>query len=122
MVIPYLAPLPNGGVRVYGGEPTYGVLRPTKSGLRRFVFMTGGKNYKVSRMICEAFHGPLPFPRAVAMHKNDNPQNNRPRNLKWATQKENLNSPAFLKYCRSRTGRNNPYIKGRKNESTRNKT
>lgn len=65
-------------------------------------------------MVCEAFHGKAPFAHAVVMHIDDNPANNRPENLKWGTQKENLNAPAFIDYCKSRTGENSPVIKGRK--------
>ncbi len=72
------------------------------------------KTYMVSRLVCEAFNGPPPFERAVCMHKNENSRDNIPTNLQWGTQKENLNAPGFLEYCRSRTGENNPFIKGRK--------
>jgi len=46
------------------------------------------------------------------MHINEDPSDNRPENLKWATQKENLNSPGFLSYCKQRTGDNSPRTKG----------
>lgn len=46
------------------------------------------------------------------MHLNDDPSDNRVENLKWGTCKENLNTPKFIEYCKSRTGENNPYIKG----------
>lgn len=105
MRIPYTAPGPLGrGVRVYGGEPRGGQLvdgRPT------IVFK--GKNYRVSRLVCEAFHGPAPFHRAVVMHLNDDPADNRPENLRWGTQKENLNTPSFIAYCRSRVGDRHPH-------------
>lgn len=71
-----------------------------------------GKNYRVSRLVCEAFHGPAPFHRAVVMHVDDDPINNWPMNLRWATQQENLNTPKFIAYCRSRTGDNHPRRKG----------
>jgi len=48
------------------------------------------------------------------MHLNDDQTDNRPENLKWGTQRENLNTPSFISYCRSRTGGNNPFIKGRR--------
>lgn len=47
------------------------------------------------------------------MHLDDNPANNKPENLKWGTQKENMNAPAFISYCKSRTGENSPVIKAR---------
>lgn len=56
---------------------------------------------KVHQLVCEAFHGPKPFSRAVVIHKDENSLNNKPSNLTWGTQKENLNCPGFLAYCRS---------------------
>lgn len=71
-------------------------------------------NVKIHRLVCEAFHGPPPFPNAVVIHFNENALDNRPENLRWGTQKENLNMPGFIAYCKSRTGENNPYVKGKK--------
>ena len=51
--------------------------------------------------------------KPCVLHKDENSRNNRPENLMWGTQKENLNAPGFLKYCRGRTGDNNPYVKGK---------
>ena len=70
------------------------------------------KNYKVHRLVCEAFHGAPPEGRNVVMHLNECATDNRPENLRWGSQKENLNAPGFIAYCRSRTGGNNPVIKG----------
>lgn len=67
---------------------------------------------KVHRLVCEAFHGPAPFERAVVLHLDENALNNRPENLQWGTQKENLNMPKFVEYCKSRTGENSPVTKG----------
>ncbi|QDP54003.1 MAG: putative uncharacterized HNH endonuclease [Prokaryotic dsDNA virus sp.] len=50
---------------------------------------------KVHQLVCEAFHGPKPFETAVVIHKDEDALNNRPENLKWGTQKENLNAPKF---------------------------
>jgi hypothetical protein len=68
-------------------------------------------NIRIHRAVCEAFYGPAPFDRAVVMHLNDDATDNRIENLKWGTQKENLNSEAFLAYCQSRTGENSPWRK-----------
>jgi hypothetical protein len=68
-------------------------------------------NIKVHRAVCEAFHGPAPFERAVVIHIDEDAHNNRPENLKWGTQKENLNAPGFKDYCRNRTGDNSPRAK-----------
>lgn len=108
MVAPYLAPLARGtGERQYGGEPTHGQWDG-----KRYVYVFKDKTYKAHRLVCEAFNGPPPD-GAVCMHMDENSRNNRPSNLKWGTQKENLNAPGFLAYCRSRVGANSPTIKGR---------
>ena len=108
MVAPYLAPVSRGaGERQYGGEPTSGQWDGN-----RFVYFFRGKTYKVHRLVCEAFNGP-PFDGAVCMHMDEDARNNRPSNLKWGTQKENLNAPGFLAYCRGRTGANSPTIKAK---------
>lgn len=105
--VPYEARMPKGGTRSYGGVPHYG---QEVCGRRIFVFK--GKSYKVHRIVCEAFHGYAPYPCAVVMHVDEDYNNNRPDNLQWGTQKENLNAPKFLAHCRGRTGENNPYRKG----------
>ena len=109
-VIPYERPMPHGGVRRYGGIPTFGQWDG-----ERFIYNQDGKNktYRVARLICEAFNGPPPFPEAVAMHDDEDSRNNLPDNLVWGTQKQNLNYPGFLAYCRSRTGENSPSAKGK---------
>lgn len=107
MVVPYMAALPNGGKRSYGGEPTYGQWDG-----ERFIYVFRGKTYKAHRLICEAFNG-APLLGEVCMHLDENSRNNKPSNLSWGTQKENLNAPGFIDYCRGRTGERNPFIKGR---------
>ncbi len=100
---PRHAPLPNGGYRLYQPEPTQG--QETKAckdaahvyyGLSTRFF----GNVKVHRAVCEAFHGPPPFKGAVVIHRDENALNNRPENLKWGTQKENLNMPKIKAYQR----------------------
>lgn len=112
--IPHTKPMPGGGVRTYGGQPHCGQWIP---GDRRFILTYKGRNYKVARLICEAFNGPPPFEGAVCMHLDENSRNNVPANLAWGTQKQNLNAPGFLEYCRSRTGANNPRIKAMKQDN-----
>ena len=123
---PSYAPLPNGGFRSYLPEPTYGAIsRANKSAAHEYriamLRRNGGTGRqaprKVHQLVCEAFHGPKPFPSAVVIHLDENAHNNRPENLKWGTQKENLNAPGFIAHCKSRTGENNPYIKGVKMRS-----
>lgn len=110
MVTPYFGSMPYGGQRPYGGQPIYGVWNNQEL---RYQIYHKGRVYKVARLVCEAFHG-SPEKDQVCMHIDEDSRNNSPDNLRWATQKENLNSPKFLEYCRSRTGENSPYIKGRK--------
>lgn len=105
-VIPYEAPLPNGGVRTYGGTPSYGQWDGS-----RFIHRLRGKTYKVARLVCEAFNGPAEQGQ-VCMHKDEDSRNNVPDNLAWGSQKENLNAPGFIEYCRTRTGDNSPVRKG----------
>ena len=109
MVAPYTAPLPNGGLRQYGGFPTYG--QPVESE-GRYITVFRRKTYKVHSLVCEAFNGPRPE-GLVCCHVDEDWRNNLPSNLEWGTQRDNLNAPGFIAYCRSRTGANNPLIKGR---------
>lgn len=92
----YVASMPHGGTRAYGG-----VGGPGAWDGKRYILTCrrDKKTYKVARLVCAAFHGPAPFERAVVMHIDENSRNNRPENLKWGTQKENLNAPGFLAYA-----------------------
>ncbi len=110
MVAPYFGPLPNGGSRRYGGTAVKGQWDGT-----RLIYVFKGKTYKVARLVCETFNGPAPVGKPNCLHDDENSRNNEPSNLKWGTQKENMNAPGFLAYCRSRTGENSPTFKSRKN-------
>ena len=80
-----------------------------------YAIVTGAHgNLKVHRLVCEAFHGPPPAPNSVVIHLNENGLDNRAENLQWGTQKENLNMPRFIEYCRSRIGDKSPRVKHRK--------
>lgn len=95
---PRHAPLPNGGVRLYLPKPTHGTITRAKKGAQheyRNYWARHFGNIKVHQAVCEAFHGPRPFPAAVVIHKDENGLNNDPDNLKWGTQKENLNAIGF---------------------------
>lgn len=114
---PFMAGAKDGrGLRWYRPKPTYGVTRSAKKGAahtyRGYRYRTTG-NVKVHRLVCEAFHGPAPEGKNVVIHINENPHDNRPQNLKWGTQKENLNAPGFKAWQRTRTGENHPGYKGR---------
>jgi len=47
-------------------------------------------NLRVSRLVCLSHNGPAPFEGAVVDHIDGNKHNNRPDNLEWVTQAENL--------------------------------
>jgi hypothetical protein len=114
MVAEWLAPMPKGGTRRYGGEIGVGQWDG-----ERFIFPHRGRTYKVHRLVCEAFHGPAPVlspgepGRIVCMHGDESARNNKADNLSWGTQKQNLNAPGFLAHCATRTAANNPHVKGR---------
>lgn len=112
---PSTAPMFNGGVRSYTPKPTYGyITRSSKTALHEYMGLYSKKfgNMKVHRLVCEAFYGLPPFHKAVVIHLDENGKNNIPSNLRWGTQKENLNMPRFIEYCKSRTGKNSPATKG----------
>lgn len=108
MVVPYQGKAPRGGHRAYGGEPTLGQWDG-----KRFLYPFRGKTYKAHRLVCEAFNGAPPAGKPVCMHLDENAANNLPGNLAWGSQKENLNAPGFIAYCRSRTGDASPTTKAR---------
>lgn len=103
---------PTGGSRTYGGKPTFGAFEPER---KMYFYKYKNRNLTVSRLVCEAFNGPPPPPNHGALHENENSRDNRSSNLRWGTQKENLNYPGFLEYCRSRDNRN---LKNSRRDST----
>jgi hypothetical protein len=105
--------MPNGGERIYDGGPTFGAYYENDPQSRPSI-QIARKNYHVSRLVCEAFHGSPLDDAPNALHRNENAHDNRSENLYWGTQRENLNAPGFLRYCRSRTGDDSPYVKGRR--------
>lgn len=114
------APLPNGGFRLYTPQPRYGNISKSRKDasheyrnvmVRRWGDGPRQHPRKVHQLVCEAFHGPKPFPQAVVLHLDEDAHNNRPENLRWGTQKENLNMPKFREYARSRLGENSPRAK-----------
>ena len=115
-------PMPHGGFRRYLPEPTLGsVCRSRKEAAHVYygVWARGVGNIKVHQAVCEAFHGAKPFSRAVVIHLDENGLNNRSENLKWGTQKENLNAAGFVQYCKLRLGNKSPTVinKARKRDS-----
>ena len=118
---PSYVPLPNGGFRRCLPVPGFGIVSRSRVGsAHEFMLVmvrSDGKNRqkprKVHQLVCEAFHGPKPFPGAVVIHIDEDGLNNRADNLRWGTQKENLNMPKFNAYCRSRVGEDSPVAKSR---------
>lgn len=101
---PRYAPLAHGGYRLYAPKPVSGtVTRATKSAAHSYrgMYARFYGNIKVHRAVCEAFHGPAPFEGAVVIHLDDDAHNNRPENLKWGTQKENMNMPKIKAWQKS---------------------
>jgi len=93
----YLQRMPRGGVKRVEGKPTFGCWDG-----KRFVYLFKRKTFKVHFAVCETFNGLRPFPKAVVMHDDESSSNNAPDNLKWGTQKQNLNYPGFIEYCKRR--------------------
>ncbi len=93
----YAQDMPHGGQRVRSFGPTIGLTSYGRkaSEYRRMIFRFRGKTYKVHRAVCEAFHGHAPFDGAVVMHLDEDGRNNAPENLRWGTQRENLNAHKF---------------------------
>ena len=108
------ARMPNGGVREYNTKWRRGTKTKESKTARHEYYgtMHRSKNYKVHRLICASFHGPSPEGKDVVIHIDENSLNNRPENLRWGTQKENMNAAGFLEYCAGRTGKNSPTSKG----------
>lgn len=108
MVTPHCVARQGGGTMQYGGVPRFGAWNKRDA---RFTITHKGKVYKVHRLICEAFKGGAPKDKPVCMHVDENSANNRPDNLEWGSQKQNLNAVGFINYCRNRIGPNSPRTK-----------
>ena len=108
--------MPNGGIKHIIPKPTYGWKMSKNNGnYKCYRFVNKKRNFSkyAHTLICETFHGSRASDKSVVMHLDDNPLNNCINNLKWGTQKENLNTESFIKYCKSRVGKENPHIKGK---------
>ena len=97
-LIPRKAFTPNGSSYMAGGKATYGCWDRFgyKYIKRRHRYKA---TFRIARLVCEAWWG-TPPPGAVTMHLDENSRNNRPENLAWGTQKQNLNFPKVKKYHR----------------------
>lgn len=96
---PSYAPMSNGGFRTYLPKPRFGQVSQERVGAKhdyRIIMVrdtektAGQRPRKVHQLVCEAFNGPKPFAKAVVIHVDEDAHNNRPENLKWGTQRENL--------------------------------
>lgn len=79
---------------IMGGRPVAKRLRGKV--LRQFSDKNGypqvglcGRTESVHRIVCRAFHGPKPSEGHEVAHRDGDKHNNRPSNLRWATDKEN---------------------------------
>jgi hypothetical protein len=113
------AKMPHGGIRQYKTKWIKGTIRRATKTARHSYYgiLYRGSNYKIHRLVCEAFHGFPPHLKNVVLHINEDATDNRPENLMWGTQKENLNASGFIEYCKSRTGKDSPRSKWRANKS-----
>lgn len=119
LVAPCVRPMPSGGVRIYTPKPSIGYEEKIATGRpgipKRRIIRVGRlkRTFKIAQLVCEAFHGPKPFLKAVTIHRDEDPSNNAPSNLKWGTQKENLNMPKYKEWQQTiRVGDNSPTRKG----------
>ena len=109
-----ISKMPNGGERKYSPKPRFGKPKKSSKSAKHVylgIYTRHYGNIKVHKAVCEAFHGPKPFDGAVVIHIDEDATNNRPENLMWGSQKENLNMPKIKMYHKSRTGENSPVAK-----------
>jgi hypothetical protein len=68
------------------------VLAPARHGQYNYfsVGLGRGAHTNVHALVCTAFHGKKPSDAHGAAHNDGDGFNNRPENLRWATQKENM--------------------------------
>lgn len=61
-------------------------------GYLQVTLMRNGKRstVRVHQVICRTFHGPEPFPKAMALHKNHKKTDCREDNLYWGSQRQNI--------------------------------
>lgn len=56
-----------------------------------YIYMSiNGKTYTIHPLICEAFHGPKPFPNYECCHNNGIRHDNRAENLRWDSHSGNM--------------------------------
>lgn len=114
--LPYSQPMPKGGFKRVHVTATFGVRTSSRKGAAHCYMKLTFKrqNFKVHRLVCLAFHGEPPPDKPLVLHGDEDGCNNEQDNLAWGSQKENLNAPGFIAYCRSRTGENSPSTKAKR--------
>lgn len=69
------------------------ILKPKidRDGYESYGLMDNGKRSDVRghRLVCEAFHGPAPEDKPLALHNDGNPRNNHASNLRWGDLSDN---------------------------------
>lgn len=69
------------------------VLKPriNRDGYHKYVLYRDAKPHPrvVSRLVCEAFNGPPPEGKRLALHRDDNRDNNRLDNIYWGSMSDN---------------------------------
>ena len=114
-VLPTIGKMPNGALREYKTKPTFGYEEKTATGRggvkKRYIIRVYRlkKTFKVHQLVCEAFHGPKPFPSAIVLHLDEEASNNSADNLRWGTRKENQNFPKAMAAFKARVGDLSPY-------------
>lgn len=66
-----------------------GRVRHKKSRRQTSIYESTLYNRPLHPIVCAAFHGPKPFPKAVVRHLDGDSQNNCANNLRWGTPQEN---------------------------------
>jgi len=111
--------LPNGGIRIHKTSPTFGHKSRSRKGASHEYMSVRNRRLgtmKVHQLVCSTFHGKKPTPNSVVIHIDEDGCNNHATNLRWGTQKENMNMLKYIAYCKSRTGANSPSAKGKLNK------
>jgi hypothetical protein len=66
------------------------MLKPWFKDGYRIASLPNGKKIGLHRLICETFHGPAPEGKPWALHRNGVRDDNRPENLYWGDQVDNV--------------------------------